>query len=295
MASADSTATSTSGRAGRSRASHKPTAPIASTPRTPSTRSMNTEATASASGTPRRPSAVARTASLPTLAGRNVPTNVLTKKTWRMAPRPTVARPGRSGSRAPAAPPWPAPAAPPWKGISSHSQRQAINVRSTMTSSTAASSGPGRAAAACCQTSSGRLFQKMNAVSPSATASRRTLPADGRRAGRPGAAGRPDRRAVTSLGGRQRRQRLEMTRRVALHLDGTAEELRVGHDLLHGADVDLARAQARLADRRVEAGAVRQVVGPVIEIAGRRVADVADLLRVLAVEQRAVRVEEQAL
>ena len=68
---------------------------------TPSTRSMNTDATASASGTPRRPSAVARTASPPTLAGRNVPTNVLTKKTCRIAPSPTFARPACPAGRRP--------------------------------------------------------------------------------------------------------------------------------------------------------------------------------------------------
>ena len=44
---------------------------------------MKTEATASASGTSSRARAVARTASPPTLAGRNVPTKVLTKKTCR--------------------------------------------------------------------------------------------------------------------------------------------------------------------------------------------------------------------
>ena len=231
---------------------------------------MNTEATASAIGTPRRASAVARTASPPTLAGRNVPTKVLTKKTCRMAPRPTRGRLASPGGGA--------------NGTSSHSQRHAISVRSRTTRRTAATSGPGRALA--------RLLPDEGRVA---------LPEDERGQaqgdGQPeDAAGRRQAgRADGHFGGGHRRQRLEMTRRISLHLDGAAEELRVRHDLLHRADVDLARAQARLADRVVEGGAVGEVLGLVVEIAGRHLADVADLLRVLAVEQRAVRVEEQAL
>src|SRR6185295_2012625 len=40
------------------------------------------------------------------------------------------------------------------------------------------------------------------------------------------------------------RQRLEMPGRVLLDLVGAPEELRVGHELLHRADVHLARAEA---------------------------------------------------
>ena len=99
----------TAGPAGRAPATGRTTA-MASTPRTPRTRSMNTEATASAIGTPRRASAVARTASPPTLAGRNVPTKVLTKKTCRMAPRPTRGRlPSPGGRRERHQQPQPAP------------------------------------------------------------------------------------------------------------------------------------------------------------------------------------------
>src|SRR5215211_568299 len=220
---------------------------MARTPSTPSTRSMKTEAIASAIGTPIRASDVARTASAPTLAGRNVPTKLLTKNTCRTAHRPTRGRPGSAGDVA--------------RGTSSHSQRHAISVRSTMTRRTAASSGPGRAPAAMPHTSAGSLFQRMNAVRPRATTSRTTVPADGRRAQRAGAAGRPDGRSVTSLGGGHRRQRLEVARRIALHLDRAAQELRVGHDLLHRTDVDLARAQAGLADAAIEGRAMGEVLG----------------------------------
>ena len=78
---------------------------------------MNTDATASAPLTPSREILYARTASLPTLAGRKVPTNVLTKNTSSIR-----ARGGRTRSST------------MHKSIA---QRQAMSARSTSTRSTA--------------------------------------------------------------------------------------------------------------------------------------------------------------
>ena len=75
------------------------------------------------------------------------------------------------------------------------------------------------------------------------------------------------------------RHRLEVALRIPLHLVGALEELRVGHELLHGADVHLARAQAGRADLVLEVLPVREVLGLEVERFGRIVQHVPELLR----------------
>ena len=77
----------------RSRASNAPAIATIRIEMTPSRRSINTDATASTPLTPSFDSPYARTASPPTLAGRNVPTNVLTKKIRMTVQRAAGGRP----------------------------------------------------------------------------------------------------------------------------------------------------------------------------------------------------------
>ena len=86
--------------------------------------------------------------------------------------------------------------------------------------------------------------------------------------------------------------RVEMPLRIFLHLVGTLEELCVRHELLHCADVHLARAETGRADLvlqmlpSIRFSALIQRLGGVVQ-------DVAELLGILAVVQIAVRVEQE--
>src|SRR3954449_4953712 len=88
---------------------------------------------------------------------------------------------------------------------------------------------------------------------------------------------------------------LQVPRGVFLHLVDALQELRVGHELLHRADVYLAWAQAGGAGLVLDLLAMREILRLVIERLGGVVEHVADLLRVLAVVQIAVGIEQQAL
>ena len=153
----------------RSRASMAPAIATIRIDTTPSRRSINTDATASTPPTPSFDSPYARTASPPTLAGRNVPTNVLTKKT-----RITVAK-----RRTPAGS----------SGASSVNQRYAINTRSIATRTHASRMNRQSAPRAACHTAEDRSAR---AAGPSI----RLRPRCGRRANGPFSTSPPQRKPL---------------------------------------------------------------------------------------------------
>src|SRR6185295_6432189 len=75
--------------------------------------------------------------------------------------------------------------------------------------------------------------------------------------------------------------RRQMPRGVVLDAIGALEELHVGHDLLHRGDVDLTGAETGGAGVLLDRLAVRQVGRTEVQLAGRRVERVPNLLRVL--------------
>src|SRR5688572_5494113 len=141
----------------RSRASSAPAIATMRIDNTPSNRSINTDATASTPATPSFERPYARTASPPMLAGRNVPTKVLTKKI-----RMTVATGGRRPVRS--------------SGASRVHHRYAINTRSITTRPHASAMNRQSAPRAACHTARGSLCHKSTAVSPTATMTRAVRP-----------------------------------------------------------------------------------------------------------------------
>src|ERR671912_1296965 len=81
----------------------------------------------------------------------------------------------------------------------------------------------------------------------------------------------------------RRWERLEVAVGVPLDLVGPHEELRVWHELLHRADVHLARAQACRADGLLELVPVRDVLGLEVQRLGAIIEHVPERLGILAV------------
>src|SRR4029434_7418412 len=82
---------------------------------------------------------------------------------------------------------------------------------------------------------------------------------------------------------------------IVLHLIRSHEKLRVRYELLHRSDVHLAGAEASWADRTLHFFARGEMLGAEVQLLRRRGQHVADRVRILAVVQIAIWIQEQSL